>query len=175
MSEENQSNGIKRMSLKKSTSSSTAVQGNKKVQVEVRKKKILVDPKVRKAQLEAEEKAREEARKAEALRLEQEKAQKEADVRTIEHIWARFGQALYNVGKTDKELRDELNKSARNNREFEIFMGEDRVAALEDFSCTDVKQNDPLPFHYGFRIEDAIRLCKDYVNAKAIEEISASL
>jgi len=79
MSEENQSNGIKRMSLKKSTSSSTAVQGNKKVQVEVRKKKILVDPKVRKAQLEAEEKAREEARKAEALRLEQERAQKEAE------------------------------------------------------------------------------------------------
>ena len=44
MSEEKEQTGAapKRMSLKKSSSSNAAMQGTKKVQVEVRKKKIIV-------------------------------------------------------------------------------------------------------------------------------------
>ena len=103
---------------------------------------------------------RDKQREASKDEKAKEKAQKEADVRMIEQIWARFGQALHNAGTTDKKIRGEMNKTARNYNEFEIFMNKDRVAALEDFSCTDVKPNEYLPFHYSFKIEDALRLCK---------------
>lgn len=103
---------------------------------------------------------RDKQREASKDEKAKEKAQKEADVRMIEQIWARFGQALHNVGTTDKKIRGELSKTARNYNEFEIYMNKDRVAALEDFSCTDVKPNEYLPFHYSFKIEDALRLCK---------------
>src|SRR5574344_104985 len=70
MSEENKNGAPKRMSLKKSSGSGAVVQGSKKVQVEVRKKKVIIDPKQRKAQLEAEaleRKAAEEAAAKEAV------------------------------------------------------------------------------------------------------------
>ncbi len=79
MSEEKEqtSGAPRRMSLKKSSSSTAAVQGTKKVQVEVRKKKIIVDPKARKAQLEAEA-LEKKAAEAQALKEEQERKAKEA-------------------------------------------------------------------------------------------------
>ena len=89
-----------------------------------------------------------------------EKSQKEADIRTIEHIWARFGQALIGAGMTDKELRAMLNKGARNYKEFDLYMNDKRLESLLDFSCTDVKQNEYLPFHYSFRIDDFMRLVR---------------
>ena len=84
MSEEKEQTGAapKRMSLKKSSSSNAAMQGTKKVQVEVRKKKIIVDPKARKAQLEAEalekKAAEEQAAKEELERKAKEAAEKAA-------------------------------------------------------------------------------------------------
>ena len=38
-------------------------------------------------------------------------------------------------------------------------MGSEKAAALLDFSCTDVKPNDPMPFSYGFKADDYRRLC----------------
>lgn len=103
---------------------------------------------------------RDAQRAASKVEKAKEKAQKEADVRTIEHIWARFGQALINAGTTDKQLRAELNKDARSHHEFELYMDRERVEALEDFSCHDVKQSEYLPFHYSFKIDDFMRLVK---------------
>ncbi|WP_031491855.1 translation initiation factor IF-2 [Succinivibrio dextrinosolvens] len=79
MSEEKEQTGAapKRMSLKKSSSSNAAMQGTKKVQVEVRKKKIIVDPKARKAQLEAEA-LEKKAAEEQAAKEEQERKAKEA-------------------------------------------------------------------------------------------------
>lgn len=79
MSEEKEQTGAapKRMSLKKSSSSNAAMQGTKKVQVEVRKKKIIVDPKARKAQLEAEA-LEKKAAEEKAAKEEQERKAKEA-------------------------------------------------------------------------------------------------
>ncbi|MGN1280430.1 MAG: translation initiation factor IF-2 [Succinivibrio sp.] len=79
MNEENQDIAPKRMSLKKKSSGTVTLQNggsSKKVQVEVRKKKVIIDPKERKAQMEmealAKQKAEEEARLAEQARIEQE-------------------------------------------------------------------------------------------------------
>ena len=103
---------------------------------------------------------RDAQREASKQERAKEKSQKEADIWTIEHIWARFGQALIGAGMTDKELRDMLNKDARNYREFELYMDAKRLEALEDFSCSDVKPNEYLPFHYSFRIDDFMRLVR---------------
>ena len=81
--EENLNNAPKRMSLKKKSPSTLTLNnagGQKKVQVEVRKKKVLIDPKERKAQLEQEALAKEkEAQEAKARAEAQEKARKEAE------------------------------------------------------------------------------------------------
>ncbi|MGN0915296.1 MAG: translation initiation factor IF-2 [Succinivibrio sp.] len=87
MTEENLVDGApKRMSLKKKTSPtmtlSSSTGGTKKVQVEVRKKKIVFDPKERKAQLEqeaaAKAKAEEEAKAMEEARKKAEEERREA-------------------------------------------------------------------------------------------------
>ena len=62
------------MSLKKSSGSGAVVQGSKKVQVEVRKKKVIIDPKQRKAQLEAEALERKAAEEAAAKEAAAKKA-----------------------------------------------------------------------------------------------------
>lgn len=104
--------------------------------------------------------ARDAQREASKEEKAKEKAQKDADIWTIEHIWARFGQALIGAGMTDKELRAMLNKDARNYKEFDLYMDAKRLESLLDFSCTDVKQNECLPFHYSFRIDDFMRLAR---------------
>lgn len=103
---------------------------------------------------------RDAQREASKQERAKEKSQKEADIWTIEHIWARFGQALIGAGMTDKELRAMLNKDARNYKEFDLYMDAKRLESLLDFSCTDVKQNEYLPFHYSFRIDDFMRLVR---------------
>ena len=62
------------MSLKKSSGSGAVVQGSKKVQVEVRKKKVIIDPKQRKAQLAAEALERKAAEEAAAKEAAAKKA-----------------------------------------------------------------------------------------------------
>src|SRR5574344_970448 len=74
MSEENKNGAPKRMSLKKSSGSGAVVQGSKKVQVEVRKKKVIIDPKQRKAQLAAEALERKAAEEAAAKEAAAKKA-----------------------------------------------------------------------------------------------------
>jgi len=100
------------------------------------------------------DKKREASREAKAL----ENARKEADVQLVEHVWARFGEALRAAGMTDKELRDSLKTGERHYNEFEIYMAKDRIEALEDFSCTDVTGNESLPFYYSFKADDAEKL-----------------
>ena len=74
MADEKQNNGPKLSLNRKSSGNQTlsSSQGSKKVQVEVRKKRVIVDPKARKLELEQEaaaKKAEAEAQaKAEALR-----------------------------------------------------------------------------------------------------------
>ncbi len=104
MSEEKQETGApKRMSLKKSSGTS-AVQGTKKVQVEVRRKKVIVDPKARKAQLEAEEAERKEAEeralKEEAERKEREEAAKAQAKLEAEKLKKSQAEAKASVAKS---------------------------------------------------------------------------
>ncbi len=89
MSEENKDKAQTpmRMSLSKKTHSTLTLQGQggktKKVQVEVRKKKVIIDPKeiAARRQKEAEEKARAEA---EALRIAEEKRKAEEERKALE-------------------------------------------------------------------------------------------
>ena len=85
---------------------------------------------------------------------------KEADaVRSIEGVWARFGQALQRKGITDEQLRKELKTGQSVWNEYETYVGSEKAAALLGSSCTDVKPNDPMPFSYGFKADDYRRLC----------------
>ena len=85
---------------------------------------------------------------------------KEADaVRSIEGVWARFGQALQRKGITDEQLRKELKTGQSTWNEYETYVGSEKAAALLGSSCTDVKPNDPMPFSYGFKADDYRRLC----------------
>lgn len=107
--------------------------------------------------------------KAKAERAKQREASKEeraavrakeaAAVYAIEHVWARFGQALQREGVTDAKLRKSLKTGQGCYNEYETYMGEKKTEALLDFSCTDVKPNDSLPFYHGFRFEEYRRLC----------------
>lgn len=105
----------------------------------------------------AERAAKKEARKDE---LAAEKAQKEADLRTIEQVWARYAQALSAAGSTDAQLRRELKLPGEGYNPFDMYMDKNKVSALLDYSCTDTKQNDPLPFFYSFHVSDYSKLCR---------------
>ena len=108
-----------------------------------------------------DEKAKKErARQREASRDQKaaEKAKSDAAVYAIEHVWARFGQALQREGVTDAKLRKSLKTGQGCYNEYETYMGEKKTEALLDFSCTDVKPNDSMPFYYGFRFEEYRRL-----------------
>lgn len=108
-----------------------------------------------------DEKAKKErARQREASRDQKaaEKAKSDAAVYAIEHVWARFGQALQREGITDAKLRKSLKTGQGCYNEYETYMGEKKTEALLDFSCTDVKPNDSMPFYYGFRFEEYRRL-----------------
>ncbi len=85
---------------------------------------------------------------------------KEADaVRSIEGVWARFGQALQREGITDEQLRKELKTGQSAWNEYETYVGSEKTAALLGSRCTDTKPNDPMPFHCGFKAGDYRRLC----------------
>lgn len=108
-----------------------------------------------------EERAREErARQREASKDQRaaEKAKSDAAVYAIEHVWARFGQALQRAGVTDEKLRKSLKTGQGCYNEYETYLGEKKTEALLDFSCTDVKPNDSMPFYHGFRFEEYRRL-----------------
>lgn len=87
------------------------------------------------------------------------KMQRDAAVRSIEGVWARFGQALQREGITDEQLRKELKTGQSVWNEYETYVGSEKAAALLGSSCTDVKPNDPMPFSYGFKADDYRRLC----------------
>ena len=88
-----------------------------------------------------------------------EKAQRETAVRQIEHVWGRFGTALEAAGLTDEQLRDRLKIGASSYNEFNTYVNKEKLAQLLDFSCSDVKVTDPLPFFYSFKHDDYRRLC----------------
>lgn len=109
-----------------------------------------------------DEKAKaERARQKEATKDQKaaEKAQRDAAVYAIEHVWARFGQALHLAGLTDKQLRKQLKTGEGSYNEYETYVGKEKAEALLDFGCTEIKPNDPMPFYYGFRAEEHRRLC----------------
>ena len=109
-----------------------------------------------------DEKAKEErAQQREASREQKaaEKAKLDADVYAIEHVWARFGQALQREGVTDAQLRTQLKTGQGIYNEYETYVGKEKTQALLDFGCTEIKPNDPMPFSYGFKADDYRRLC----------------
>lgn len=105
---------------------------------------------------EARAKKREE-RKDE---LAAEKAQKAADIRVIEQVWARYAQALAAAGTADAEFRRNLKRKGEGNNPFNMYMDNKKVKALLDYSATDTKQSDPLPFWYSFKAYDYSKLCR---------------
>ena len=98
------------------------------------------------------EKLKAKAKAEAAENRTKEKAQADADIREIEHIWFRFGQALAVNGMKDKTLRSQDG--------FNLYMSDERIAALEDYSCTDTSKNELLPFSCNFRLENFRRLRK---------------
>lgn len=109
-----------------------------------------------------DEKAKEErARQREASKDQRaaEKAKNDAAVYAIEHVWARFGQALRRAGITDAQLRKELKPKESCYNEYETYVEKKKVKRLLDFTCTEIKPNDPMPFSYGFKADDYRRLC----------------
>ena len=109
-----------------------------------------------------DEKAKEErAQQREASKEQKaaEKAKLDADVYAIEHVWARFGQALQREGITDEQLRKELKPKESCYNEYETYVEKKKVERLLDFTCTEIKPNDPMPFSYDFKAGDYRRLC----------------
>lgn len=110
-----------------------------------------------------EEKVKAEKAKRKAARKDElaaEKAQKDAAVRTVEQIWARYGQALRLAGTTDKNLRKRLEHESNFSGSFKMYMADDQIEALLDYSATDIKPSTALPFCPGFMADDAEKLCR---------------
>ena len=105
----------------------------------------------------AERVKKKEARKDE---LAQEKAQRAADIRIIEQVWARYAQALAAAGATDAQLRRELKLPGEQYNPFDMYMEKEKVKALLDYSSTDTKPSTPLPFRYSFKVDDYNYLCR---------------
>ena len=110
--------------------------------------------------LEAKAKAERAAqREASKEQRAAEKAKKDADIRNIEHVWFRYAQALDAAGLTDQQLRAALKTGEGSYNEFEIYLDKSKKVSLLDYSCTEVKPNDPMPFYYSFHADDYRRLC----------------
>lgn len=110
-----------------------------------------------------EEKAKAERAKNKAEKADErakQKAKDELDVRMIEHVWARYGQALRRAGKTDKQLREELKKGERTYGEFNCYLNSNTLQALIDYENTDVTPSTALPYGYDFKVWDYVRLVK---------------
>lgn len=112
----------------------------------------LLDQKAKEARAKKREERKDE--------LAAEKAQKEADIRTIEQVWARYAQALTAAGTTDELFRRGLKRPGEGWNPFNMYMDKKKAEALLDYSCTDTKPNDPLPFRYSFKVEDYNYLCR---------------
>lgn len=109
-----------------------------------------------------DDKAKEErAKQREASKEERAavKAKEATAIRSIEGVWARFGQALQREGITDEQLRKELKTGQSAWNEYETYVNKAKVEALLGSSCTDTKPNDPMPFSYGFKADDYRKLC----------------
>ena len=102
---------------------------------------------------------RAEQREASKEQKAAEKAQRDAKVYAIEHVWARFGQALHGAGLTDAQLRTALKTGQGGYNEFSLYMNKEKAEALLDFSCTEIKPDDSMPFFYGFRADEYRKLC----------------
>ena len=98
-------------------------------------------------------------REANAGQRAADASRNEANIQAVEHVWARYGAALAAAGLTDKQLRKQLGETASYKGEYDIYMRDNRIAALTDFSCTDVKPNESMPFHYSFHADDYRHLC----------------
>lgn len=105
----------------------------------------------------AERARRKEARKDE---LAQEKAEKESAVRLIEQVWARYSQALRRADTTDRNLRARLSGTDKTYKPFNMYMPDNQIEALLDYSATDTKPSTPLPFYYSFKADDAEKLVR---------------
>jgi len=87
------------------------------------------------------------------------KLQREAAVDSINNVWARFGQALQREGITDAQLRENLKTGQGAYNEYNTYVPKERAEALLGSHCTDTKPQDPMPYYYGFKVEDYRRLC----------------
>ena len=105
----------------------------------------------------AERARRKEARKDE---LAAEKAQKSENVRIIEQAWARYAQALAACGCDDAQFRRRLKRPDDGYNPFDMYMDKQKVVALLDYSATDIKPSDPLPFWYSFKADAYNKLCR---------------
>ena len=74
-------------------------------------------------------------------------------------MWARFGQALQREGVTDAQLRKQLKTGSGIYNEYDTYVGQNKAQALLDFSCTEIKPYDPMPFWHGFKADEYRRLC----------------
>lgn len=117
-----------------------------------------------------EEKAKAERAKSKAEKADERARQKqkdEHDVRMIEHVWARYGQALRRAGKTDKQLREELKKDERTYGEFSCYLNTNTLQALIDYENADATPSTALPYGYDFKVWDYVRLVK-YADALGV-------
>lgn len=109
-----------------------------------------------------DEKAKaERARQREATKDQKaaEKAKSDAAVSAIQQVWRRFGQALQREGVTDAQLRKQLKTGQGSYNEYETYVEKEKAESLLDGSCTEIKPNEPMPFHYGFKADDYRKLC----------------
>lgn len=118
--------------------------------------------------LDEKAKAERAKKKAEtAVERAKQKQKDEHDVRMIEHVWARYGQALRRAGKTDEQLREELKKDERTYGEFSCYLNSNTLQALIDYENADATPSTALPYGCDFKVWDYVRLVK-YADALGV-------
>lgn len=116
----------------------------------------------------------ERAKKREASAAERAEQKQKADARItlIDRAWSRFGDALRRAGVTDKELRARVKQKNEFYNPAETYLSDKKVESLLDGSCTEVKENDSLPFGHTVKvtefqtvvkIADALDVSLDYL------------
>lgn len=85
-----------------------------------------------------------------------EKAQQITDIEVLSRVWKRFGDALSFAGMKEKALRSRLKNKSHS---FETYLNDKKIDALLSGSCTEIKQNDCLPFGYDYRVRIINHLC----------------
>ena len=105
--------------------------------------------------------AEKERRKAETAETRaKQKAKDDKDKYIIEHVWARYGEALRRAGLTDKALRAKLEKDQRTWGEYKCYINEHVVKALLDFENADITPSTALPYGSDYKVWDFDRICK---------------